>query len=296
MLAMQPAALEVSLRVTEDFRKQQQDTEKLWSQRLERAAYEAERAARQYHAVDPENRLVARTLEQAWEEKLKVQRELQEQHERFLLEQPKILSAEDHQQIQKLAENLPALWNAESTTNADRKSILREIIDHVEVNVEGDSEWVEAWIHWAGGNRTYTRFQRPIASTIRLSNGKQLIERVKELLDDLVSAPRIAELLNKEGFKTARGKPFDVSRVSMLMSREGLYSKRHKQAQKAKLKRNEWYVMDLVKEVGVGYGKVQRWIKSGKLDARKDSGSHLFPSDTQRDTASSEVELPSLLL
>ena len=274
MLAMQPAALEVSLRVTEDVRKQQKDTEKLWSQRLERAAYEAERAARQYHAVDPENRLVARTLELAWEEKLKAQRELQEQQERFHLEKPRVLSAEDQLQVQQLAENLPALWNAESTTNADRKTILREIVDHVEVNIEGDSEWVEAWIHWAGGNRTYTRFQRPIASTSRLSNAKQLIGRVKELLDDHVSAPKIAKHLNQEGFKTARGKPFDTSRVRMLMSREGLRSKRNKQIQKAKLKKNQWYIMDLVKEAGVGYGKIHRWIKSGRLDAKKDDSGH----------------------
>ena len=116
--------------------------------------------------------------------------------------------------------------------------------------------------------------QRPIASTQRLSNAKQLIDRVKALLDEHVSAPKIAKQLNQEGFKTARGNPFDESRVRMLMSREGLRSKRNKQVQKAKLKKNQWYIMDLVKEAGVGYGKIHRWIKSGRLDAKKDDDGH----------------------
>ena len=68
MLALEPASIAVSLRVTADLRQQREDAEGRWQQRLERASYEVDRAARQYHAVEPENRLVARNLELAWEE------------------------------------------------------------------------------------------------------------------------------------------------------------------------------------------------------------------------------------
>ncbi|HEY1417386.1 MAG TPA: recombinase zinc beta ribbon domain-containing protein [Myxococcaceae bacterium] len=74
--ALMPPALEVSLRVADDLHHQREAARTLWRQRLERATYEAERAARQYHAVEPENRLVARSLEAVWEEKLRVQRTL----------------------------------------------------------------------------------------------------------------------------------------------------------------------------------------------------------------------------
>jgi hypothetical protein len=270
LLAVQPAALAVSLQVTEDLHKQRENAEVLWSQRLERAAYEVDRSARQYHAVEPENRLVARNLERAWEEKLRIQRELQEQYERYQREQPKTLTPREREQIQQLAKDIPALWHSPSTTDADRKAILREIIDHVEVNAEGASEWVEAWVHWAGGSKTYTRFQRPIASTKQLSNGEKILERLKSLLEAKVSATQIAEQLTAEGLKTPRGNVFNESRVRMLMLRCGLTSKRLQNKKVvAKLAKNEWSISDVVRQTGISYGRIQRWISAGQLEARK---------------------------
>lgn len=268
-LALQPAAIAVSLQVTEDLKQQRENAEKLWNQRLERSSYEVNRAARQYYAVEPENRLVARSLELAWEEKLRIQRDLQEQYERFLCERPKQLTVQETEQIQQLAKDIPALWDAPATTDADRKAILREVIDHVVINVEGNSEWVEAWVHWAGGNKTYTRFQRCVASTKQLTRGQQILDRVKELLEASISVPKIAEQLNAEGYKTPRGNTYDVSRVSMLMIRHGLRSNRQKQMSVTELDEDEWYIFDLMKETGMSYGKVHRLIQANCIAARK---------------------------
>ena len=109
----------------------------LWDQRRERAAYETDRAARQYQAVEPENRLVARTLERAWEEKLQAQQTLEEEYHRFLQQQPRVLTAEERDAIRQLAADIPALWNAPTTTNADRKEILRQVVERVEVEAQG---------------------------------------------------------------------------------------------------------------------------------------------------------------
>ena len=87
--ALTPSALEVSLRVAADLQGQFEQAEGQWRRRLERARFEAERARRQYDAVEPENRLVARTLEAAWEQRLAALRELSEEHERFLRQQPR---------------------------------------------------------------------------------------------------------------------------------------------------------------------------------------------------------------
>src|SRR6476619_2694083 len=86
--ALQPAALEVTLRLLEDLELGRAALHRQWQQRLERARYEVERARRQYDAVEPENRLVARTLEQRWEEALKEQRRLEEDYARFCHSQP----------------------------------------------------------------------------------------------------------------------------------------------------------------------------------------------------------------
>src|SRR5262249_1463482 len=155
-------ALEVSLRVASDLQGQLEQAEGQWRRRLERARFEADRARRQYDAVEPENRLVARTLEAAWEEKLAALRELSDGHERFLRQQPRALSGEEQAEIRRLAADLPALWSAPSTTDADRKEVLRQVVEDVVVTVEGQTEWCEALVRWSGGGETLARFRRPV--------------------------------------------------------------------------------------------------------------------------------------
>jgi len=90
--ALEPAALELSLGVSEEIEQEREQAEALWQKRLQRARYEAERAERQYQAVEPENRLVVRNLEQAWEEKLQAERGLQEEHRRREGQEPRSLT------------------------------------------------------------------------------------------------------------------------------------------------------------------------------------------------------------
>src|SRR5919198_6378513 len=82
--ALEPAALEVSLAVAADAEAQRQRLHQQWAKRLERAAYAVDRAARQYHTVEPENRLVARTLERQWEEALEAEAQLKADYRRFV--------------------------------------------------------------------------------------------------------------------------------------------------------------------------------------------------------------------
>ena len=269
MLALKPSSIAVSLRVMEDLHQQRENAEKLWRQRLERASYEVERAARQYNAVEPENRLVARNLELAWEDALRNQRALQEQYERFKQQQPRILNSLEAERIEQLAENIPKLWSAPSTTDADRKAILREVIDRVVVNVEGHSEWVEAWVHWSGGSKTYTRVQRPVASTNQLSTGSQIVDRIKELLEASVSVSKIAGKLNGEGFKTSRGMPFTESRVRTVMMKNGLRAKKQKTVPLDELADDEWLVVDLMNETKLSYSQVHRLINNQRVTGRK---------------------------
>ena len=159
--ALEPAALEVSLQVAEDLEAERQQLHRHWAQRLERARFETERAQRQYNAVEPETRLVARTLERQWEAALAAEEALKAQYQRFLAEQPATLSMAEREAIRRLARDIPALWQAPTTTPADRQTIIRQLLDRVIVTVEGESEKVDLQVHWSGGHATQRLLENP---------------------------------------------------------------------------------------------------------------------------------------
>ena len=198
--ALEPAALELSLLAAERVEQERAALDRLWQQRRERAAYEADRAARQYQACEPEHRLVARTLERTWEEKLVEQQRLEEDYHRFQQQQPRVLSEEERTAIRRLAANIPALWTASSTTAAERKEIIRQVVERVTVEARGPSEQVDVRIDWAGGGPTAGVVLRPIARLRDLSTYPQLCERITALTQEGLTAPVIAERVNAEGF------------------------------------------------------------------------------------------------
>lgn len=120
-------------RVIDTIDEQDQSLDKQWQLRLERARYEAKRAERQYDACDPDNRVVARTLEKRWNDKLAAVEELEQEYEAFKANKRASLSDLDRQRIVQLAGDLPRLWRAASTMDRDRKLLLRSLIKDVTV-------------------------------------------------------------------------------------------------------------------------------------------------------------------
>jgi DNA invertase Pin-like site-specific DNA recombinase len=264
--ALTPAALEVSLRVAADLRGQFDLAQGQWLRRLERARFEAERARRQFDAVEPENRLVARTLEAAWEQALAAHLALTEQHERFLRSQPRVPGSEEQEQIRRLASDLPALWSASSTTDGDRKEILRQVIEEVSVTVEGQTEWCEARIRWAGGRETTARLRRPVARLEQLGDSERLRRRVGELKAEGLSAPRIAERLDAEGLRSPDGGTFTAAATRRLLRSYGLGRARRGDCD---LRPGEWLIPDLVRRLGVPSGTVYSWARRGVVASRQ---------------------------
>lgn len=118
-----PASAAGRGRVSEQAEAQRAQIEKIWAQRLERAEFAVERARRQYQLAEPENRLVVRQLEKDWEAALAERELLVREHEQFLAARPRLLSQAERDQIRVLAQDIPAIWNAPSTTMADRKQL-----------------------------------------------------------------------------------------------------------------------------------------------------------------------------
>ena len=220
LAALEPASLELSLKAAEDIEKERARLHRHWKQQLERVRYDAERAARQYQVVEPENRLVARELESQWEQSLVKQRQTEEEYARFELQQPSRLSEDEAQSIRSLSADIPALWHASSTSPKDQQAIVRHLIDRVTVTVQGESERVDVTIHWAGGFESQHEQTRPVARYDQLTDYRRLVARILELRTDGHTNGKIAEVLNQEGFRPPkRRSTYNAAMVRQLLSR-----------------------------------------------------------------------------
>jgi DNA invertase Pin-like site-specific DNA recombinase len=272
--ALEPAALELSCRAMEDLERDRARLDKHWKQRMERARHEACDAERRYRAVDPDNRLVARTLERAWEEALRSQRELGDEYDRFLHEKPPSLSTEERARIAALSADLPALWHAPGTTPQDHKEIVRHLIERVVVHVKCDSEYVDVAIHWHGGFTSQHKIIRPVGRYEQLSDYAGLIGRMTELRKEGQTAAKIAECLNREGFRTPKRRGlFSPDLVSQLLSRCGL-TRATKHIER--LGPHEWRLPQLAEQIPVSAGKLGDWVRRGWLHSRKTRGQRLW--------------------
>ncbi len=268
---LQPAALELSLAAETQLRKERQRLEQHWQQRRERAAIEAERAARQYAAVEPENRLVARELERRWEAALGEQRQVEEAYDRFCQEQPAELTATQREAILRLAEDVPHLWHARTTTPQDRQEILRLLLEQVTVAVEGESEQVAVTLHWAGGQVSHHRLIRPVACYEQLSYYGPLRARVAALQAQGCTCPEIARHLNAEGFlPPKRTNRFTAPMVTRFLIDEGLHIPRPQSAaQGPLLRKHELWLTELAVRLNIPLATLHKWQRMGWLRSRK---------------------------
>jgi DNA invertase Pin-like site-specific DNA recombinase len=241
--ALEPAGLELSLWAQQDIEKERRRLEKHWQQRLQRVRYDAALAERRYRAVDPENRLVAATLERQWEEALRQQREVQEEYDRYGQQARCRLNAEQRARVTALASDIAALWQAPQTGPQDRNAIIRCLVERVVVRTDPNSEHAEALIHWAGGHVSQVPFVRPVPSYARLRDGERLKERIVELRKGGKSATGVAEALNEEGFRSLdRGGRFTADRVRGLFRRLGIEGEI---GDAGLVGRQEWWLRDL---------------------------------------------------
>lgn len=266
--ALKPASLEVSLATLQHLEQDRKDLEKLWRQRLERAHFEAERCRRQYVLVEPENRLVARTLEKEWEEKLAAEQKLKEEYHRFQSEQPRVLSPEDLQRIRDLSQDIPQLWFAPTTTDLERKAILRQVVQKVIVEVQEKSERVRVEIQWMGGMVTSGTVTKPVAKLEQLSYYPELMRLVKSHVEQGTLIKDLVRVLNETDFRPPkRIQVWNVAAVQGLVRR----------MQKAKGEQDSlsvpldhwWRLRDLASWLGMPGVTLHRWVTMEQVQAKR---------------------------
>jgi DNA invertase Pin-like site-specific DNA recombinase len=266
--ALEPAALEASLQAASDLVSEREALDEQWQLRVERVRYDAERARRQYDAVEPENRLVVRTLEYQWEQALAEQLRLESEHEKFRREQPQALSPMDKNAIRQLAEDLPTVWHG--ATQDERQTIVRLMLERLLVEVVDDSEQVRVECHWHGGNRTSHRLIRPVARLDQLSRYNDLLARAGELHRAGRSSAEIAAVLNDEGWRPAkRRNTFTAQMVHSLLVNGGIVTRRYRQ-RKPQVDRqsDEWTIRELAERIGMPEPTLYSWVQKGRLRSR----------------------------
>lgn len=266
--ALEPAAVELSARAHADIERERQRLDLHWRQRLQRARYDAESAERRYRAVDPGNRLVAATLERHWEELLAREKQVREEYDRFVRHTPPQLTAGQRRRVLALASDIPALWDAPGTTNADRKQIVRCLVERVTVDVRADTEYTGVTIRWAGGHESRHEIVRPVRRYEQLRDLGPLLDRARSLREAGQTTARIAAILNAEGFHAPTGRgPIKPPMVTWLLRHCGVETDERERHDL--LGPHEWWLADLAEELKTTRGKLQEFALRGWVHGRK---------------------------
>ncbi len=215
LAAIAPAGLEAAITAQSLGESAHQTALKQFRLQVERARYETERAERRYRTVEPENRLVARTLETEWENQLHDLRTIEAELARKEQEQRLQLTDAQREEIRALGTDLKHVWMAPTTTDRDRKELLRALLDEVRIDVQADLGKAHLVLRWKTSAVTELDVVWNLARQATLRTDEDTIELMRRLAFHHSDAI-IAGVLNRQGRKTATGESFTANRVASL--------------------------------------------------------------------------------
>ena len=231
---------------------------------VDRARYEADRAERAFHACEPENRLVARTLEARWETKLAAAAEAQAALQAAQHTLPPLPSRAD---LERLAADLPDLWHAPTTSNKDRKRLLRTLTADITLLPQTRPDQVRIGIRWQTGATDELAAVRVIHPGTAKRTVPQAVHVIEQLGPTMTNR-QLVEHLNCAGLRTGTGRPFDIAAVQWIR-----YA--YKIASPDRYAAGEIGVAEAATRLGCSTGVIYYWIETAQLDARRGPGNRL---------------------
>jgi excisionase family DNA binding protein len=257
--ATSSAGAEAAVLADEQLRGEIAASKRTWQLQVEKAEYEARRAERQYMAVEPEHRTVARELERRWEKKLE-ELEAVRTKAAGALEHRRPLSEAELARAAELGQHLEEVWAAPTTTVRDRKRLLRCLIE--EVQLRSEEERYQVLIVWKGGATTQREVPRFAPGGQATATSLDTIELVRKLALEFDDA-QIARILNRQGRRSGLGRAFTKQSVMSMRGKNRIPS-----APKLvpRDERDGPFTLDqAARELGVTAGTVQRWLREGLL-------------------------------
>ncbi|MGH2872482.1 MAG: recombinase family protein [Solirubrobacteraceae bacterium] len=266
LAALTPAGVKAALQAAEALEQDHDAALTQWRLQVEQARYQAEKAERRYRQVEPEHRLVARGLERDWEKALSALADAEAQLTLREHQRPTTLTEHEREQLLALGSDLGRVWAAPSTTDRDRKQLLRALIDEVILNVQRDEERATVTIRWQGGAITELTVPLPRHQpTIRTDEDTiALLTRLAAHYDDAT----IAGILNRQGRRSATGERFTQIIVG------GLRRYRNIPAHKPPAEPPDGELLPVGKaadELGVAASTIFRWLQAGFIPGEQDT-------------------------
>ena len=255
-----PLAVEVALGIQEELKRRYESLDRLRTQHLKRLEYEADMARRRYMQVDPENRLVADTLEAEWNTKLNAVKDAHEQYHRRREQDLCMVDEKEKREIIALATDFPRLWNNPRTSHRDKKRIVRYLIEDVTLT-RTDDRYITIQTRFKGGAAKTVSLPVPVPATEMYRTSREVIERVDALLETHHDSG-VAQILNAEGFLTTRGTPFAPSSIGHIRRIYGLksfYDRLHD--------RGQFTANEVAKRLGISHNTVYLWVKNDIIEA-----------------------------
>ena len=253
-----PLNLEVTLAVEQELKTQLEQADALRHQQVERARYEAELAQRRYLRVDPDNRLVASTLEADWNAKLRALQSAQEHYQRQCEDDQRVLTEEQQRAIRALASDFPRLWSNPKTPNRERKRLVRLLIEDVTLR---KADHITAQVRFKGGaTQTLTLPCQQPAWKLRQTH-PTVVAQIDRLLDHHTDA-EIAARLNAKGLRSGMGRAFSALMVAKLRRAYGLGDHYQRLRQRGMLTAEE-----IARQLQISVATLQVWRRAGRLKA-----------------------------
>jgi DNA invertase Pin-like site-specific DNA recombinase len=264
-----PLNLEVTLAVQQEIETRQDEVNALRAQQVARAQYEADLASQRYRRVDPNNRLVASTLEAEWNAALRTLQETQQEYERHCQVDRLLINDEVREQILALTTDFPRVWNDPHTTDRDRKRLLGLLVEDVTLI---KTQAITIQVRFRGGTtQTLTiPAARPIWQT--WETAPEVVGAIDELLDRHTDR-QIATILNERGLRSGKGEAFHARIVSRVRRTYGLKSRYERLREAGMLTAEE-----MIQVLQVSGKTMKAWHKAGLLrgHAYNDKNCYLF--------------------
>ncbi len=251
-----PATIELTLAVEQELQAQHEQAQTLRQQQLERARYEAELARRRYLRCDPDNRLVADSLEAEWNQKLRLLRDVQE-----AIDQPRAdaeaLNEAKRERIRALAQDLPQLWHHQDTPIRERKRLTRLLIKDVTLIKETDV--MQVHIRYPSGRCETLNLPPSLPSWKQWQTDPAIIEQIDRWLNNF-TVGQIATRLNAAQWRSGKDQPFNARIVARLCRDYGLKSRYQRLRERGFLS-----VSEMAEQLNVTPVMVGRWRRQGHL-------------------------------
>ena len=253
-----PLALEVALSVRQELQSRWDEADRLRRLQVDRARYESELARRRFLRVDPDNRLVAASLETEWNSKLRALSEAEQNYERQRHADQLKVSAVQREQVLALATNFPQLWNDPGTPNRERKRMIRLLIEDITIR---KGEQIQLDVRFRGGMSKTLMLPRPLSYCESHKQNPAMIAEMDRLLDDYNYAD-VARILNEKGFKTGDGLPLTSIAVGYVRKAYGLKSRFDRLRERGMLT-----ISEMARACGVSINTIGHWRQKGWIGA-----------------------------